>query len=145
MLKTLLYVSESRLRLPRDAPQVGDIVEVARVRNAALCVTGALVFTQASFAQILEGPATGVDELMVSIRRDPRHRKVTVLHEAQLAGGRRFPDWSMAYSGPSLYVERHIRPLLDAEAETPEALAAAQRLLRLVEELTLHAPDDETR
>jgi hypothetical protein len=84
-----------------------------------------------------------VDELMASIRRDPRHRRVAVLHEAPLDAGRRFPDWSMAYSGPSPYVERHIRPLLDGVVDTPEVAAVVERLLRLVEELTLQAPDDE--
>lgn len=135
-LKTLLYVSESRLSLPDQAEEVGAIVEVARRRNGALAVTGALIFTEASFAQFLEGPPAAVDELMASIRRDPRHARVTIALEAPSAG-RRFADWTMAYSGPSLYVERHVRPLFDV---APGAVAARQRLcgklVYLMEELS---------
>ncbi|HEX9955551.1 MAG TPA: BLUF domain-containing protein [Allosphingosinicella sp.] len=142
-MRTLLYVSESRIDFPREAYQVTDIVNVARARNSRLSVTGALIFTEQSFAQVLEGPAAAVGELMASIERDPRHHRLSVLIDP-LAAGRRFSDWSMAYSGPSLYVERHIRPLLDGELEPPEVEAAAERLLRLIEELTLRALDDDT-
>ncbi|HEX9954984.1 MAG TPA: BLUF domain-containing protein, partial [Allosphingosinicella sp.] len=132
-----------RIDFPRDSSQVADIVDVARARNSGLSVTGALVFSEQSFAQVLEGPAAAVEELMASIERDPRHHRLSVLIDASLAAGRRFSDWSMAYSGPSLYVERHIRPLLQGELELPEA-EAAERLLLLIEELTLRALHDET-
>ncbi|HEY0147482.1 MAG TPA: BLUF domain-containing protein [Allosphingosinicella sp.] len=134
-MKSLLYVSQSLLKLPDEEGELSRIIEVARQRNAELSVTGALVFTQESFAQVLEGPSAAVDTLMESIVRDPRHRHVKVVRELALAE-RLFAKWTMAYSGPSLYVERHIRPLLFAAAGDDESHDASERLLYLIEELT---------
>src|SRR3954468_16771884 len=112
----LLYVSRSLLRVPEEAGEVDRIVAVARRENDRLGVTGALVFTQAHFAQALEGEHAAIETLMERIRRDPRHDKVTVV-SAGASAGRLFPQWSMAYSGGSLYVDRHIKPLLAPAAE----------------------------
>jgi hypothetical protein len=108
---SLLYVSKSNLTLPEEAGEVLAIVATARRRNAELGVTGALVFTESRFAQVLEGDEEAIDALMLSILKDRRHEQVTVVDRTEVAM-RRFPQWSMAYSGPSLYVDRHIKPLL---------------------------------
>lgn len=113
MITSLLYVSVSTLKLPGEAHEVDDLVAVARSRNATLDVTGALIFTEMHFAQILEGSAAAVEELMVSIRADRRHREVSTVSVIETPQ-RRFPDWSMAYSGPSFYLDRHVTPLLGA-------------------------------
>ncbi|MGH1591417.1 BLUF domain-containing protein [Methylobacterium phyllosphaerae] len=65
---SLLYVS----RRTCSDDDVRNIVETSQSRNAQLHITGALVASRNRFAQILEGPRAGVDELMESIRRDPR-------------------------------------------------------------------------
>ncbi len=54
MLSSLLYVSTSLLPARDEQRFVSDIVAVARARNAALGVTGALVLGRGHFAQILE-------------------------------------------------------------------------------------------
>ena len=115
MEHSLLYVSRKMLTLTEEEPAIADIVAVARSRNATLGVTGALAATTDHFAQILEGPAAAVDELMDSIHRDVRHADVTVLRDVGITQ-RSFPDWSMAYSGPSTYVARHIAPLIGLDA-----------------------------
>jgi len=129
---SLLYVSESVLRMPDEKHELTDIVNVACARNAKLDVTGALVFTGERFAQILEGSAGAVDALMTSICRDPRHKDVKVVQVIEL-GARQFPDWSMAYSGPSTYVDRHISPLFTTLADSQSQSARA--LVRLIEAL----------
>lgn len=113
MITSLLYVSVSTLKLPDEAGEVYELVGVARSRNATLDVTGALIFTETHFAQILEGSAAAVEELMVSIRADRRHREVNTVSVIETPQ-RRFADWSMAYSGPSFYLDRHVTPLLGA-------------------------------
>ena len=137
-LKTLLYVSESLLRLPEEAGRLQNILDVSRERNATLGVTGALIAARGHFAQILEGPAEGVAAVMDSIGRDPRHRRVTVVLD-RMTLHRRFEGWSMslAYSGNSFYVDRHIAPLLDEDAPSPARSALASQLLYLIQELTL--------
>ena len=92
--------------------EIARIVEVSRERNAEREVTGALIYTRARFAQILEGPAEAVDEIMDKISRDDRHRQVTVV-DVRRTPQRRFADWSLCYSGASHYIDKHIRPVLD--------------------------------
>ena len=129
-LKSLLYVSRCRLDAENARGKVDDIVHVAASRNASLSVTGALVFTEVHFAQVLEGPPEAVDELMSSILRDSRHQDVQVLRSTHVPS-RRFSQWSMAYAGPSRYVSGLIRPL--TEQRSHEDLLI-ERLLTMMEE-----------
>ena len=131
----LLYVSRSLLRLPHEGGEVDRIVAVARRENARLGVTGALVFTRAHFAQVLEGDEEAVEALMERIRNDRRHDSVTVVRKS-LRDARLFPQWSMAYSGGSLYVDRHIKPLLEAPPEPGATEPLAEKLVRLMREFT---------
>jgi len=121
------YASRSQLPTAWSDAAVADIVAVSRRRNAALAVTGALLFTGARFAQIIEGPDAAVAELQASIARDPRHGDVqTILsgpHEARL-----FDDWSLAYAGPSLFVSSQVEAALD---EVPRS---ADRLVQILRE-----------
>ena len=131
----LLYVSRSLLRLPDEAGEVERIVTVARRENERLGVTGALIFTQAHFAQVLEGDRAAVETLMERIGRDPRHDMVTIVSAGE-RDGRLFGQWSMAYSGGSLYVDRHVRPLLAPAAEQGATERLAEKLVRLMREFT---------
>jgi hypothetical protein len=104
--RSLLYVSRKTID-PGAEEVIQEIITAASIKNAALGVTGALVATKAHFAQILEGPAGAVSDLMDSICRDARHTNVTVLREWAIFG-RSFADFSLAYSGPSSYVAKHV-------------------------------------
>ena len=131
---SLLYVSQVLLPHADRVGEIARIVEVSRSRNAALQVTGALIATYRFFAQILEGPPDAIEALMNSIRCDKRHRAVTVVREETLAG-RRFPDWSMAYSGAAGYVDRTIGPLIGPSCD-PRPVPDTDRLVRLIREFT---------
>jgi hypothetical protein len=119
VVTALFYVSRSTMDSPQQAG-IEDIASVARSRNAALDVTGALVFTGTHFAQLLEGPQAAIEELMKAIRSDHRHRDVDVVLNGPVAT-RRFDGWSMAYSGPSSFVRRRIEPLVGQAAERSAA------------------------
>lgn len=110
-LSSLIYVSRSSLSLDGDAEATEVIVATSIARNSPLKVTGALVYTELSFAQVLEGPAAAIRELMRSISNDDRHGDVTIVAE-QRVSTRTFGAWSMAYDGPSPFLDRHIKPLL---------------------------------
>ncbi len=116
METSLLYVSRSTLRLPEESGAVAAIVAGSQTRNRDLGVTGALVFTERQFAQYLVGPAEGLQALMDSILRDPRHRDVRTVFTRPLHG-RRFPTWAMAYAGPSTFVAGHVLAVADAPSE----------------------------
>lgn len=122
----LIYSSRSLLADTALHPALVEIVGVARTRNAALGVTGALIHCRDRFAQVLEGPPRHVDALMSSIARDRRHADLAVLWRGP-AGVRQFAQWTMtsAFVGDAGFVHRRI---LAAEAapgdDNADALAA---------------------
>ena len=63
--------------------------------NAKADITGALLFLDGRFAQILEGDQAAITRLYDRITRDPRHDHVT-LDYVITTEGRLFPCWSMA-------------------------------------------------
>lgn len=125
--------------LPEQANEIEKIVEVARSRNAQLDITGALIFTEMRFAQVVEGRAEAIEDLMVSIRRDERHRDVQIVEVAEIST-RRFPDWAMAYSGPSFYVDRHIKPLVNSGLGREPQSELAAKLIGFMMELVRQKP-----
>lgn len=128
-MKKIVYVSRKTDAARRDPDHVRHINELALIRNAGLLVTGALVATENRFAQVLEGPNANVDTLMVSILRDPRHTAINVIRDTPIRR-RTFPKWSLAYVGPSTYVQGLIQPML---AE-PFTTAQTDKLVRLMRE-----------
>ncbi len=90
----LIY--RSRSAGPFDRSEIGRILATARRVNAACAVTGLLLYSDASFLQVLEGDEADVQEIFARIRIDPRHRDVVVLVDGALER-RRHPDWSMGF------------------------------------------------
>ncbi len=92
----ILYQSESLLT-GTDADvrdQVAAIVAASKLRNCRDGLTGALLFTNGLFIQVLEGNAAALEATFERICRDVRHRRV-VLHEFSEASGRVFAGWGM--------------------------------------------------
>ena len=74
------------------------ILDAARRRNQIDEVSGALLFTNSGFAQVLEGQREVVERTFERISADPRHSDVTVLSFTPTEK-RSFPDWSMGFCG----------------------------------------------
>ncbi|QAY80332.1 BLUF domain-containing protein (plasmid) [Sphingosinicella sp. BN140058] len=111
---------------------IAAIVEVARSRNADLGISGALVATDAHFAQILEGRRDAVFDVMASIERDRRHTEVTVVWTEDREQAF-FSDWSMAYAGTAEYVDKKISPLLRGSLPEHERQGVISELLLLIQ------------
>lgn len=105
---SLLYLSHSTGPLGA----IDGIIATSRARNPELGLTGALLFTGEHFAQVLEGTAESIDRLMATVRKDLRHGEIIVIAREPIVT-RRFGSWSMAYSGPSQFVARHVTRLLN--------------------------------
>ena len=114
-LRTLFYVSRSRLVLPCDQARLLDIRVVSIARNMRDGVTGLLLATDTHFAQVLEGEGDTLEALMLSIRADDRHEDVRVLAEEPLET-RRFASWAMAWFAPTSAVSVALAPMV-AEAD----------------------------
>ena len=90
-----------------------NIVRVSRRTNAAVGVTGFLVYDGSMFLQVIEGEDAIVDRLAARILRDDRHSGVHILSDTPIAK-RSFARWSMGY--------RAVKPGLDTMGALPAAV-----------------------
>lgn len=98
----LIYASAATDEV--DDQQLAALLSAARRTNAALGVTGMLLFADGTFFQVLEGEAQVVESLFARIGRDPRHAQ-SVLLICEPIEERQFADWTMGFSRISM---RHL-------------------------------------
>lgn len=110
----IVYVSRSRIAAAVGEEEVAGILDASRRNNAAVGVTGALLFCRDCFAQVLEGPLDAVSVVFERIQGDPRHAEVVVLEAAPVAA-RGFADWSMAYAGRRTDADANFAALTGSE------------------------------
>ena len=81
-LVSLAYFSRNALDGTPDEMQaaIAAILAAARRNNARHGVTGALLFSDGCFAQVLEGAREDVETVFETIQCDPRHKDVTIMH-----------------------------------------------------------------
>lgn len=97
---SLVYASCARLNpdSSADLAMIDEILAKARQSNTKVDVTGALLFTEGRFVQVLEGNRDDVRATYDRIEADPRHTNVEIL-SSQFSDRRRFKQWSMAFVG----------------------------------------------
>lgn len=99
-LHSLAYFSRNAIDGSADTvrAQIAQILASARRKNAERGVTGALLFSDGCFAQVLEGRREDIEDVFETIQCDPRHNDVTILHLHEV-DRRSFGAWSMAFGG----------------------------------------------
>ncbi|MBU2898129.1 BLUF domain-containing protein [Vibrio hepatarius] len=75
---------------------IQSILNTARKQNAAIDVTGVLLFNRNYFLQCLEGSRAQVNKVYHQILNDNRHDNIVLLDYSEVAE-REFSDWSMGY------------------------------------------------
>jgi hypothetical protein len=90
----LVYASGASGRL--EEQELKAILEVSRLNNAQLGVTGMLLYHDDCFIQALEGDRDVVEALYARIEEDQRHERIVVLYRGE-ARSRTFPDWTMGF------------------------------------------------
>lgn len=91
---SLVYVSSAVT--PFSPAELTDLLSISQRNNAALEISGMLLYKDGNVMQVLEGEETVVLNLHAKIRRDPRHRGLLTLLQAHVAE-RQFPSWSMGF------------------------------------------------
>ena len=134
----LVYRSHSRIADAHEGEVFGQILRTSRANNAARGITGALMFYDHWFAQVLEGPEEAVRSLFGRIGADPRHDTVEVSAEGPVAG-RVFARWAMAHVG------EHGSPDIPLTATGTGVAEAAAWTTSADQERVLHALRDLTR
>lgn len=89
----IIYVSSSSY--PNMSPMdLKDILEASVRNNRKVGVTGALLYYEDSFMQLLEGDKEAVEGIFSAIKKDRRHKHIIVLVNDSVEE-RAFPDFSM--------------------------------------------------
>lgn len=138
-LLRLAYVSTSAIAGdPREPECIADILMSSRRNNETASITGALLVTGDRFAQVLEGEQEVVEETYARITRDRRHVDVVLLLKEAVAE-RQFPQWSMAFIGPSQAAEEAVARVTAGLPGGTEAGALARGLVSFMSHmLTTH-------
>jgi Sensors of blue-light using FAD len=97
---TYQIVYASVASTPMQSDELEDLLESAQFANAGEGITGALVYADGHFLQILEGDQGRLEPLMRRISKDLRHENVVVLLAGEVPAAS-FSDWSMAYVSAS--------------------------------------------
>lgn len=88
-------IYSSQASAPFSDAALEALLADAREGNRRRGITGALVYVDGVFLQVLEGEKDTVQRLMASIAKDTRHGGVHVFHEGESAQPM-FAAWTMA-------------------------------------------------
>lgn len=97
-LHRLVYYSRNLIAMDGIQPEIEQILKTSQRNNAAVGLTGALIFNSGIFAQVIEGDRKQIEKTFERIQRDDRHGAVLVL-AFEPTDARRFPNWSMGHIG----------------------------------------------
>lgn len=99
-IKQLVYASRQAVEF--DGLRLVSLLYTARDRNAALGITGVLLYSNGLFVQCLEGPPENVDAIYARICLDRRHQELVVLQSID-TDERHFQTWMMGCAKVSEY------------------------------------------
>lgn len=88
------YVSRSNE--PMSAERLLQLLLQCRENNAAIGVTGMLLYANQTFLQVIEGEDEVVNGLIDTILQDPRHAQVQLLSRKPIQS-RQYADWTMGF------------------------------------------------
>ena len=97
MTPLLQIIYRSTAKGAFDEEELTRILAASREKNAALGITGVLLYSEGTFFQVLEGEAAAVDDLMARIAGDSRHGEIVTIVREPIAR-RSFADWTMGYA-----------------------------------------------
>lgn len=89
----LVYLSRATMHV--DRAELVDITSISQANNRAADITGALMFCDGYFLQILEGDPAVLVQTLDKISQDVRHADVQVIERRDNVT-RMFGDWEMA-------------------------------------------------
>lgn len=95
----IIYLSRVSEKLSSE--ELVTLLTKARRSNESAGITGAMVYGEGRFMQVLEGEAVAVTTLYERIVADSRHKAILKLADKPITE-RTFTDWSMAFRELSL-------------------------------------------
>ena len=117
-IRQVIYISQAAS--PMQQQDIEKLVATASRNNRQLGITGALLYIENSFVQVLEGEDAPITRLLAAIESDPRHNNMRILSD-RTVDFRNFEEWSMASVKPdpqdSPIVIRELRSTSPADGD----------------------------
>lgn len=141
----LVYYSRNTVATTNKSAfkEIKSILDAAARNNTRDGITGALLFNNIFFAQVLEGDRKAVTETFCRIAQDPRHSDMVIM-SALPVNERMFDQWSMAFAGRSdtadrLYTRFGLSPEFNPAKMTSDSLVGFVQEMAKCEEHVAHA------
>ena len=137
-LLQVIYVSRSTFEATAPAnniePNVARILAKSRINNRKNGLVGVLYFGDGVFFQCLEGEERAVNQLLVTLEQDVRHKDLKILSKKyiqQLS----FADWSMKFAPLDVQITKFLKangfqsfdPYVFSDAQTEQFLTVLFR------------------
>jgi hypothetical protein len=90
--RQVVYISQATGTFTES--ELNELVEVSRRNNKRHGITGAMLYLENAFIQVIEGEDAAIGQLLDKLRADTRHRNIRILSD-NLAQVRNFQNWSM--------------------------------------------------
>ncbi len=135
-LSRLIYISEPQFDAAEGSTltQLASIMTASRRNNKASNITGALVYDQYWFLQVLEGERRAIWERFSRINEDERHGGCLLIEMADVED-RLFGNWWMGLAARNTTTEPVFAPYLVNGALQADAMSA-YAILGLMTELS---------
>ena len=91
-IRQVIYISRAADGFA--ASELRELAAVAARNNKLQGITGALLFIDNCFIQVIEGEEHSMSDLLAKLEVDPRHHDIRIISD-HLEEGRHFADWSM--------------------------------------------------
>lgn len=136
----LIYMSTAVQ--PLSDTELSTLLNQSRRRNQLDNITGALVYGDGRFMQIIEGDKAALDDLYARLLTDERHVGLVKLADKEVAE-RSFADWSMAFRPLSddefLRLEGYVQPT-QLNLQPANMSAADALLLQMMRSFIMQPP-----
>ena len=108
-IRQVIYISKAADDFTADG--LRQLTQVAARNNRLRDITGALLFIDNCFIQVIEGDESSMSDLIAKIEKDPRHHNIRIISD-RLEDSRYFSEWSMGLiSTPDEEKPRVVREL----------------------------------
>lgn len=97
-IRQVVYISQASDTFRES--DLDDLVRVSRRNNQKHGITGAMLFLENAFIQVVEGEDVAVSQLLDKLYADKRHHDIRIISDQKVAT-RNFRNWSMGVVTPS--------------------------------------------
>lgn len=96
-VRQVVYISQATREFTEA--ELDALVKVAHDNNKKYGITGAMLYLESAFIQVIEGQDSDVTRLLEQLRADTRHRDIRIVSD-NVVPARNFQNWSMGIIRP---------------------------------------------